>query len=68
MLNLVERELRRLWIDDGGQGLTEYALILGLIVLAAVGGVTLLGQSVLNLFEYVADKEIFNATLPVSKF
>jgi Flp pilus assembly pilin Flp len=31
--------------------MTEYALILGLIVLVSIAGYTVFGQAVLNLFE-----------------
>ncbi len=40
--------LTRLFGEEDGQGLTEYALILALIALVALAAVTLLGGSVSN--------------------
>ena len=34
--------------DEDAQGLAEYALILALVALAAVGGLTLLGSTIAN--------------------
>lgn len=35
-----------LWLSEDGQDLVEYALILALIIVACVGGITLLGDSI----------------------
>lgn len=37
--------------EDNGQGLAEYALILALIALVAVGAVSVVGMTVRTLFE-----------------
>ena len=37
--------------SDGGATMVEYALLLGLIALVAVGAVVLFGDAVLRLFE-----------------
>jgi Flp pilus assembly pilin Flp len=42
--------MRRLWQDEAGQDLTEYALLLVLIALAAIGAVKGLAGSVENVF------------------
>jgi pilus assembly protein Flp/PilA len=47
-------------LDDGqtnesGQGLVEYALILLLVALAAIGGLGILGTSVNDLLQTAAD-------------
>ncbi len=42
-----DEESRR---DEKGQGLAEYALILGLIALIAIGAVMFLGQSMNTMF------------------
>lgn len=39
------------WRGDKGQGLVEYALILGFVCLVLVGALLVLGQSVSNLFQ-----------------
>lgn len=42
--------LRRLWNDEEGQDLTEYALLLVLIALAAIASVKGLAGSIENVF------------------
>jgi Flp pilus assembly pilin Flp len=45
--------LRRFWReDDAGNTATEYAVMLGLIILAAVGAITALGTKMVAVFEY----------------
>ena len=45
------RELaRRFWNDDSGQGLAEYALLLGLIVVGVVILIQGMGVSIKNIF------------------
>lgn len=41
------------FISDHGATAVEYALMVGLVALAIVGGVTLLGQAVSGLFQSV---------------
>jgi pilus assembly protein Flp/PilA len=40
----------RLWDDDSGQGLAEYALLLGLIVVGVVVLIQGMGVSIKNIF------------------
>lgn len=40
----------RLIKDEAGQGLVEYGLIISLVVIAAVAGVRIFGESVKNLY------------------
>ncbi len=40
--------------DDGAATAIEYSLILGLVVLAIVGAIQLLGQSLGNMYLYVS--------------
>ncbi len=42
--------MRRLWQDEAGQDLTEYALLLVLIALAAIASVNGLAGSIENVF------------------
>ena len=44
----------RLWRDESGQDLTEYALLLALIALSAVVGMNSLAQAVSNIFSNAA--------------
>jgi pilus assembly protein Flp/PilA len=41
---------RRLWRDESGQDLTEYALLLGLISLSAIVAMNSLAQAISNVF------------------
>ena len=41
--------------DESGQGLVEYALILLLVALTAIGGLAILGTSVNDLMQTAAD-------------
>ncbi|MGN0542318.1 MAG: Flp family type IVb pilin [Acutalibacteraceae bacterium] len=44
------------WLtDENGQGMVEYALILGLIALAVIGALVLLGPRVSSLYQQVND-------------
>jgi pilus assembly protein Flp/PilA len=42
--------LKALWSDDSGQGLAEYALLLGLIVVGVVVLIQGMGVSIKNIF------------------
>jgi pilus assembly protein Flp/PilA len=42
--------VKRLWDDDSGQGLAEYALLLGLIVVGVVVLIQGMGISIKNIF------------------
>ena len=43
----------RVWRDERGQGLVEYALILSLVSIAAIGVLTVLGVDVANVLDSV---------------
>ncbi len=43
----------RLWSNQRGQGLTEYAMILGLVAIVAVAGLSLLGNQIQTIFCYI---------------
>jgi pilus assembly protein Flp/PilA len=51
LINLVHRLRQR---DEEGQALVEYALILGLIAVFAIGSLTLLGQNVDGVLSGIA--------------
>ena len=48
--------LTRLWNDESGQDLIEYAVLLGLITIAVILIITTLGGTIENLFSDVNDR------------
>jgi Flp pilus assembly pilin Flp len=46
--------LKRLWNDEQGQDLTEYALLLVLLTLAAIGSLSTLATAVNGVFSKAA--------------
>jgi len=53
--------LVEIWSDDGGQDLTEYALLLALLALGAIAAIGGLASTVSNMFQGAASN-IENAT------
>jgi pilus assembly protein Flp/PilA len=53
--------LEKVLAEEDGQGLTEYALILGLISVVAIAALTLLGGSVTSELNTVASSMVPNA-------
>jgi Flp pilus assembly pilin Flp len=47
---MFERKLRKLTRSQRGQGLTEYAMVLSIVSIAAVATVTLFGDIIINTF------------------
>jgi len=52
LMNLFHRLRQR---DEDGQALVEYALILGLIAVFAIGALQLLGTNVSSVLQTIAD-------------
>jgi pilus assembly protein Flp/PilA len=50
----MKRLLARLWSDQNGQDLAEYALLIALIALVVIGAVTLLGTNIQAVFNNIA--------------
>ena len=50
MTTICSAMLRRFRRDDSAQDLIEYALLVGLVALVAVGAVSQVGQTILNVF------------------
>ena len=48
-------ELRRLWTDESGQDMVEYALLLVLLTLAVLVSMRLLGTTVANFFTAISN-------------
>jgi len=46
--------LRKLWIEDQGQDIAEYAVMLAVILVLVVGTVRLIGSNANNAFSSVA--------------
>jgi Flp pilus assembly pilin Flp len=46
--------LRRLWLEDRGQDIAEYAVMLAVILVIVVGTVQLIGSNATNVFSNVA--------------
>lgn len=44
------KKLKGLFVEEEGQGMAEYGLILGLIAVVVIGAVTLLGGQLKTLF------------------
>jgi pilus assembly protein Flp/PilA len=53
-MNLVVTRLRSLVVDDSGQDLLEYALLIALIALVCIGAVTAAGSKVSAVFTNIA--------------
>jgi Flp pilus assembly pilin Flp len=48
------RILSRLWNEEHGQDLTEYALLLVLVALSAIAGMATIGSSISDVFSNAA--------------
>ena len=46
--------LRRIWADDQGQDIAEYAVMLAVILVIVVGTIRLIGSNANNVFSNVA--------------
>jgi Flp pilus assembly pilin Flp len=46
--------LRRAWVDDGGQDIAEYAVMLAVILVIIVGTVRLIGSNANSVFSATA--------------
>jgi Flp pilus assembly pilin Flp len=46
--------LRKLWVEQGGQDIAEYAVMLAVILVLVVGTIRLVGSNANNAFSAVA--------------
>ena len=53
-VGLLTMLLRRLWTDDRGQDIAEYAVMLAVILVLVVGTIRLVGSNANNAFSAVA--------------
>jgi len=48
--------LKRFWVNEGGQGLVEYALLLALMVVAAIVGLQAFSGAVNGMYSEIRSK------------
>ncbi|MGH9509522.1 MAG: Flp family type IVb pilin, partial [Terriglobales bacterium] len=48
--------LRKMWSDDEGQDIAEYALMLAVILVVVIGAVRLIGTNASNIFNAASDQ------------
>ncbi|WP_349409450.1 Flp family type IVb pilin [Pseudalkalibacillus sp. SCS-8] len=51
-------KVKGLIVEEQGQGMTEYGLVLGVIAVAAVGALALLRDEIVSMFDTVKDMVI----------
>jgi pilus assembly protein Flp/PilA len=56
------RLLQRLFSDEAGQGLAEYALIIALIALVVIATLALLGEQIRDIFDAIKEKLVVPTT------
>jgi Flp pilus assembly pilin Flp len=50
----VSNLIQRMWSDDEGQDIAEYAVMLAVILVIVVGTVSLIGKNANNIFSEIA--------------
>lgn len=58
--------IKRLCIEEQGQGMAEYGLILALIAIVVIGALSLLGEGISDKIEAVKDELIKDRTTPTT--
>lgn len=54
MRSFMSRSARELWLDESGQDIAEYAVMLAVILVLVVGTIRLVGTNANNAFSSVA--------------
>lgn len=49
------KKMKALLVEEQGQGMTEYGLVLGIIAVAVVGALALLRTEIIAMFDAVVD-------------
>ncbi|MCW3489627.1 Flp family type IVb pilin [Dethiobacter alkaliphilus] len=47
--------VRRFFTEESGQGMTEYALILALVSIVAIGALIVMGENIEGVFDSIKD-------------
>lgn len=55
-------KLKRFIQDEEGQGMTEYALIIALVVLVGILGATLFAEKTSNMYQYIINNVLSIST------
>ncbi|MGB8580087.1 MAG: hypothetical protein WCD47_04650 [Candidatus Sulfotelmatobacter sp.] len=50
----MSKMISRLWVEDGGQDIAEYAVMLAVILVLVVGTIRLIGSNANNVFSNTA--------------
>jgi pilus assembly protein Flp/PilA len=53
---IMKKTIRWLVIEESGQGMVEYSLLLALVVIVIIGAVTIVGESTYNLYNETISK------------
>ncbi len=50
------RDVKNFLMDEDGQGMVEYGLIIGLVAIVVIGALTLLGPQIARMFNKANDE------------
>jgi pilus assembly protein Flp/PilA len=52
------KKIKALFVEEEGQGMTEYGLILGLVAVGAIAALILLKDKIKEIFKSITDQQI----------
>jgi pilus assembly protein Flp/PilA len=52
------KKIKALFVEEEGQGMTEYGLILGLVAVGAIAALILLKDKIIGIFKSITDQQI----------
>jgi pilus assembly protein Flp/PilA len=52
----IMRDVKNFLMDEDGQGMVEYGLIIGLVALAVIGALAVLGPKISDMFQNASDQ------------